>query len=84
MILKAARASAAFDGRTAINDRDIALAAELALPHRMKGGPFQREEIGMEELHERIEQLTNATASNTPRESSSELGDEGGSSSKKV
>jgi Mg-chelatase subunit ChlI len=84
VILKAARAQAALEGRTSINDRDIALAAELALPHRMKGGPFQREEIGMEELHERIEQLTNATASNAPKESNSELSDEGGSSSKKV
>ena len=84
VILKTARAQAAFDGRTMINDRDIALAAELALPHRMKGGPFQREEMGMEELHERIEQLTNATASHTQKESSSELDDEGGDSSKKA
>ena len=40
VILKAARAQAAFDGRTAINDRDIALAAELALPHRYKARSF--------------------------------------------
>ncbi len=57
VILKAARAQAAFEGRTAINDRDIALAAELALPHRLKRGPFQQTEISMEELQERIEQL---------------------------
>ena len=84
VILKAARAQAAFDGRTSINDRDIALAAELALPHRMKGGPFQREEMGMEELHEKIEQLTQATASHNNKDSNSELEDEGGSDSKKV
>ena len=42
VILKAARAQAAFEGRTAITDRDIALAAELALPHRIKRGPFQQ------------------------------------------
>ncbi len=36
VILKAARAQAAFEGRKAITDRDIALAAELALPHRIK------------------------------------------------
>jgi Mg-chelatase subunit ChlI len=84
VILKAARASAAFDGRTAINDRDIALAAELALPHRMKGGPFQREEMGMEELQERIEELQKTGVSQTNQESESELGDEGTSSSKKA
>lgn len=57
VILKTARAQAAFDGRTSITDRDIALAAELALPHRLKRGPFQQTEMGMEELQERIEQL---------------------------
>ena len=57
VILKAARAQAAFDGRNAISNRDIALAAELALPHRIKHGPFHQEDIGMEELQERIEQL---------------------------
>jgi len=57
VILKTARAHAAFDGRTSINDHDIALAAELALPHRLKRGPFQQEEISMDQLQERIEQL---------------------------
>jgi Mg-chelatase subunit ChlI len=57
VILKAARAQAAFEGRTSITDRDIALAAELALPHRLKRGPFQQAEISMEELQDRIEQL---------------------------
>ena len=84
VILKAARAQAAFDGRTSITDHDIALAAELALPHRMKGGPFQREQMGMEELHERIEQLQHQTAASTNQESNSEPGDEGSSSSKKA
>lgn len=57
VILKAARAHAAFEGRTSINDRDIALAAELALPHRIKRGLFQQAEITMDDLQERIEQL---------------------------
>jgi Mg-chelatase subunit ChlI len=57
VILKAARAHAAFEGRTAITDRDIALAAELALPHRIKQGPFQQSEISPEELQDRIAQL---------------------------
>jgi Mg-chelatase subunit ChlI len=57
VILKAARAHAAYEGRTQINQRDIALAAELALPHRLRRGPFQQVEINIEELQSRIEQI---------------------------
>ncbi len=57
VILKAARAQAAYEGRTKINDHDIALAAELALPHRIKRTPFQQAEITSDQLQERIEQL---------------------------
>jgi Mg-chelatase subunit ChlI len=57
VILKAARAEAAFEGRTKINDHDIALAAELALPHRIKRTPFQQAEMTTEQLQDRIEQL---------------------------
>jgi len=62
VILKTARAHAAFEGRTAITDRDIAMAAELALPHRIKRGPFHQSEITTEELQERIEQLQGASS----------------------
>ena len=68
VILKAARAQAAFDGRTAITERDIALAAELALPHRLKHTPFQQSGVGMEELAERIEALQGQTAESEPQE----------------
>jgi Mg-chelatase subunit ChlI len=61
VILKTARAHAAFEAREAINDRDIALAAELALPHRIRQGPFQQSEISPDELQERIEQLQGET-----------------------
>jgi Mg-chelatase subunit ChlI len=63
VILKTARAHAAFEGRRAVTDRDIALAAELALPHRIKRGPFNQAEISMEDLQERIEQLQGAAVS---------------------
>ncbi|HEY5671018.1 MAG TPA: ATP-binding protein [Anaerolineales bacterium] len=63
VILKAARAHAAFEGRKSITDRDIALAAELALPHRIKRGPFHQAEVSIEDLEERIEQLQGASAS---------------------
>ncbi len=57
VILKAARAQAAFDGRTQITDHDITLAAELALPHRLKRGPFHDEQVNEDELGERVEQI---------------------------
>jgi Mg-chelatase subunit ChlI len=57
VVLKTARANAAFEGRLAITARDIALAAELAYPHRIKRGPFHQTQITSEQLQERIEQL---------------------------
>jgi Mg-chelatase subunit ChlI len=57
VILRAARAQAAFSGRTAIGDEDIILAAELALPHRIKHGPFQKTEVSVYDLQERMEQI---------------------------
>ncbi len=56
VILKTARAHAALEGRRAITSRDILLAAELALPHRFKRGPFQETPISFVELQERLEQ----------------------------
>jgi Mg-chelatase subunit ChlI len=50
VILKTARAQAAYEGRLAITDRDILLAAELALPHRMKKQPFQESVMSPEQL----------------------------------
>ncbi len=61
VILKTARSHAAFEGRSTITERDIALAAELALPHRIKRGPFHQAEMTMEDLQERIEQLQGAS-----------------------
>jgi Mg-chelatase subunit ChlI len=60
VILKAARAQAAFEARTRMSDLDIAIAAELALPHRLKHGPFMESDMTVEELAERIEQLRGA------------------------
>ncbi|HKZ44442.1 MAG TPA: ATP-binding protein [Anaerolineales bacterium] len=71
VILKAARAQAAFDGRTAITDRDIALAAELALPHRIKRGPFQQSEITPDQLQERIEELQGSSSEGEPADDES-------------
>lgn len=77
VILKTARAQAAFDGRTSINDLDIAMAAELALPHRLQKGPFSEREIATEELYQRIEQLHGKTQSDESEfQSISELNEE--------
>ena len=57
VILKAARAHAAFEGRTSISERDIALAAELTLPHRLRRGPFQQTDINIENIENLIEQI---------------------------
>lgn len=63
VILKTARAQAAFEGRMSITERDIALAAELALPHRIRQGPFQQAVVSEDELQDRIEQLQGAAVS---------------------
>jgi len=54
VVLKAARAHAAFEGRTRLSDRDILLAAELALPHRLKRHPLQETEVTLGDLSERL------------------------------
>jgi magnesium chelatase subunit D len=54
VILKTAQAHAALHGRTHISDDDILLAAELALPHRLKRAPFQQAEISLHDLEERL------------------------------
>jgi len=81
VILKAARAQAAFDGRTAISVHDIALAAELALPHRVKSGPFRQSEMGIQALEEHIEQLKGQTSAG--KEEASEEEQEGKEKAKK-
>ncbi len=59
VILKTARAHAALEGREAISERDILLAAELALPHRLRRGPLQETEVSLHNLEERLEQAAN-------------------------
>ena len=54
VVLKTARAHAAFEGRTHLSDRDILLAAELALPHRLKRHPLQETEVTLGDLSERL------------------------------
>ncbi len=57
VILKAARAHAAFEGRDSINQGDILLALELAVPHRLKRGPFADAQMSMAELERQMDQI---------------------------
>jgi Mg-chelatase subunit ChlI len=57
VILKAARAHAAYEGRTRINQSDILLALELAIPHRLKRGPFADAQMNMASLESQLEQI---------------------------
>lgn len=57
VILRGAQAHAAFQGRDHIIEEDIILAAELALPHRIKARPFQDAAISAYELQERLEEV---------------------------
>ena len=86
VILKTARAHAAFEGRKAINNLDIAIAAELALPHRIKQGPFQQSEMSVEELQERISNLAGEASENggEPQPDASQEADEAEKSKKKA
>jgi Mg-chelatase subunit ChlI len=56
VILKTARAQAAFEGRSHITDHDILMAAELALPHRMKKQPFQEAALQPDQLASNMRQ----------------------------
>lgn len=77
VILRTARAQAAFDGRTEINDRDILLAAELALPHRMKKQPFQDSIMNPDQLQQNMRQAR-AEAEQNASESDETMQQEGG------
>jgi magnesium chelatase subunit D len=58
VILKAARAHAALEGRKTISDLDILMGAELALAHRIRRGPFEETALSVRELEQRLEQAS--------------------------
>ncbi len=57
VILKAARANAAFEGRRSINHSDILMALDLAVPHRLKRGPFTDAQMSMAEIERQMDQI---------------------------
>jgi magnesium chelatase subunit I len=56
-IQRASRANAAYNGRLVVTTEDISIAAELALPHRMRRRPFEEEEFTKERLDRVIEDI---------------------------
>ena len=66
VILKTAIAHAALNGRTYVTDEDVLVAAELALPHRLKRHPFQDTEVQFQELAERLDQVRQEAAEQSP------------------
>jgi Mg-chelatase subunit ChlI len=54
VILKTARAHAAWASRLTINEQDIMLAAELTLPHRLKRQPFEETVLDPGQLEDRL------------------------------
>lgn len=76
VILKAARAHAAFENRLQITDRDILLAAELALPHRLKRQPFQEAVLEQSQLEDRLRKAQEqAQAESKASQTAAELAD---------
>lgn len=60
VILKAARALAAFEGRDRITELDVFRAAELALLHRVKRGPFSDATLDVADLENRVENIASS------------------------
>lgn len=79
VILKTARANAAFDGRKVINDHDILIASELALPHRMKRTPFSEGSLAEGQIQSKLESLS----ADYEEQESAEINDEGQGESRK-
>jgi Mg-chelatase subunit ChlI len=62
VILRTALAHAAFNNRVKINLEDILMAAELALPHRLKRQPFQDTTAQFQALADRLKQVREEAA----------------------
>jgi Mg-chelatase subunit ChlI len=67
VILKTATAHAAWEGRRHVSDRDIMLAAELALPHRLKRRPFDEVQTSIEELNRMVTNAREKAKQATPK-----------------
>jgi Mg-chelatase subunit ChlI len=75
VILKTARAHAAWQGRMGIAEQDILLAAELALPHRLKRQPFEEASMDAGQLEDRLKKARAEAPPDQQNTSRSEAGE---------
>lgn len=76
VILKTARALAAYYGRDSINDEDIAKAAELTVPHRIVSGHGSGTDVSPDEISRKsVEILTNVRKTRLPNDEPGEFDD---------
>jgi Mg-chelatase subunit ChlI len=66
VILKTAIAHAAWERRQHLTDRDIILAAELALPHRLKRRPFDEVQTSIDQLDKMVASARDRAEESTP------------------
>jgi len=85
VLLKAARAHAAYEGRNHITVHDIALAIRLAIPHRLKRGPFADATAKMDKLEDTLQQKRDQLGDDGENSDTQENGEpqEGQAASKK-
>ncbi len=68
VILKTAVAHAAWEGRTYVTDRDIVVAAELALPHRLKRRPFDEVRTSIEQMDKMVAAARDRARESVPKD----------------
>jgi Mg-chelatase subunit ChlI len=76
VILKTARAHAAYEGRRKVSRMDIELARDLAIPHRLKRGPFADAQANLAELDQKLDQLESEWGEGDEAQQSEEEGSE--------
>lgn len=76
VILKGARANAAFEGRDRVTREDILLAFELAIPHRLKRGPFTDAQMNMGDMEQKLDQVESEWGEGDDIEQTDEQSDE--------
>ena len=76
VILKAARAHAAFEGRDAVTNYDILMATELAIPHRLKRGPFADASMDLQKIAEDMEEIASEWGEGDEAEESNETSEQ--------
>ncbi|MGM0510022.1 MAG: ATP-binding protein [Thermoplasmatota archaeon] len=56
IIMRVAVTNAAYEGREEVSLEDVLLASEMALPHRMRSKPFQKEKFSREKLEDVVDE----------------------------